>query len=160
MSIVLRPETQEDVEFLRCLYATTRESEMALVPWSDAQKEAFLTMQFKAQREYYLLHYPTASFQVIEVDGAPAGRLYVNRWEHEIRVMDIALMPAFRGRGIGGRLLSEVLEEGQNAGKPVTCHVEAFNPARFLYHRLGFIVAEDKGVYLLMRWTPSQNVMK
>lgn len=157
MNVTLRPETQADLECLYRLYASTRESEMALVPWSAAQKEAFLRMQFEAQRVHYTRYYPTASFQVIEVDGRFAGRLYLDRWKSEIRVVDIALLPEFRGQGAGSALLSEILAEGRSSGKAVTIHVEHNNPARRLYERLGFKLAEDKGVYLFMRWSPLEE---
>ncbi|HVX29235.1 MAG TPA: GNAT family N-acetyltransferase, partial [Nitrolancea sp.] len=86
-------------------------------------------------------------------DGVPAGRLYVARWANEIRIVDIALVPRFRNRGIGTQLIGEVLAEGRESGKPVTIHVETFNPALRLYQRLGFRAKEDKGVYLLLEWS-------
>ena len=154
MTIQLRPETQADLDFLYQLYASTREQEMALTSWNAAQKETFLRMQFNAQREHYLRYYPTASFQIIEYQSRPIGRLYVDRWEKEIRLMDIALLPEYCGQGIGSGLIRTILDEGQCTGKTVSVHVEQFNPARRLYMRLGFRLAEDKGVYHLMRWIP------
>jgi len=153
-TIYLRPETQADLEFLYQLYASTREQEMALTGWGADQQEAFLRMQFDAQRTHYLRYYPNASFQIIEHQSRPIGRLYVDRWEKEIRIMDIALLPEFCGQGIGSRLIQTILDEGQQSGKVVSIHVEQFNPARRLYLRLGFQLAEDKGVYHLMKWTP------
>jgi ribosomal protein S18 acetylase RimI-like enzyme len=91
--------------------------------------------------------------QVIEKDGVSIGRLYVARWEREIRIMDIALLPEHRGAGIGTELLRELQDEARSAGKTLTIHVERFNPALRLYERLGFRQVEDKGVYLLMRWS-------
>ena len=87
--------------------------------------------------------------------GQPAGRLYVARWEDEIRIVDIALLPEFRGRGLGSALLADLMAEADAAGKPLSIHVETNNPARSLYDRLGFEVAEDRGVYLLMRRPPA-----
>jgi ribosomal protein S18 acetylase RimI-like enzyme len=155
MTTRLRPETQDDLEFSYQLYASTREQEMALTTWNAAQKEVFLRMQFNAQREHYLRYYPTASFQIIEYQSRPIGRMYVDRWEKEIRLMDIALLPDFCGQGLGSRLIQTIMEEGQRTGKAVSVHVEQFNPARRLYQRMGFQLAEDKGVYHLMRWTPA-----
>ena len=91
----------------------------------------------------------------ILVAGELAGRLYVHRREREIRIMDIALLPEFRGRGIGTKLLNEILMEGERTGRPVTIHVESFNPARRLYERLGFTRVASNGVYLLLEWKPS-----
>ena len=120
------------------------------MPWSDAEKAAFLEMQFDAQDRWYRVQYPQATFDVVVVDGEPAGRLYVNRGEAEVRIVDIALLPDHRGRGIGGSLLRTLLAEADAGGKSVTIHVERLNPALRLYESLGFSVAEDKGVYLFL----------
>jgi ribosomal protein S18 acetylase RimI-like enzyme len=87
-------------------------------------------------------------------DEAPAGRLYVWRAEKEIRIMDLTVLPGFRGRGIGTLLLSSLATESDASGVPLTIHVERGNPARRLYERLGFVEAEDKGVYLFLRRPP------
>jgi ribosomal protein S18 acetylase RimI-like enzyme len=126
------------------------------VPWDDAQKDAFLRMQFDAQDAWWRENYPEASFDVICVDGAPAGRLYVHRGPREIRIVDIALLPERRGRGIGSALLGDLLAEADAAGKSVTIHVERLNPALGLYARLGFTLAEDKGVYLFLERPPAR----
>jgi ribosomal protein S18 acetylase RimI-like enzyme len=124
------------------------------VPWDDAQKDAFLRSQFEAQDAWYREHYASASFDVILVDGEPAGRLYVLRRDAEIRIVDIALLPEQRGSGVGTSLLRELLAEADAAGKSVAIHVERMNPALRLYERLGFSVAEDKGVYLFLERPP------
>ncbi|MEM1055574.1 MAG: GNAT family N-acetyltransferase [Bacteroidota bacterium] len=151
MSLTLRPATDADRPFLLTVYASTREREMERVPWDYEQKASFLLMQFNAQDTHYREHYPEASFDVIEADGEPVGRLYVSRWPEEIRIVDIALLPAARGRGLGSQLLNDLFEESRQSGKPVSIHVEKENPARRLYDRLGFREVEDRGVYLLMR---------
>ncbi len=139
---------------MRRLYASTREEEMTHFPFDEAQKRAFLDQQFAAQFEHYGIHYPTVERNIIEKDGVPVGRLWIDEWREQIRLVDIALMPEARGAGIGSRLLRDVLDRGQRAGKPVTIHVEAFNPALRLYQRLGFEKVDTNGVYFLMRWTP------
>jgi ribosomal protein S18 acetylase RimI-like enzyme len=150
--ISLRPITPEDDSFLAGVYASTRADELAVTGWSDEEKAVFCRRQFDAQTAHYRENYPGASFQMIERDDEPVGRLYVARWEKEIRIVDIALLPEFRGRGIGSKLLRELQEEARPAGKSLTIHVERFNPAMRLYERLGFKQVEDKGVYLLMEW--------
>lgn len=150
-AVVLRPITDADLGFLLQLYATTRADELAQVPWSDEQKAAFVVQQFEAQHAWWQEHYTGARFDLVLVDGVPAGRLYVDVWAREIRVVDIALMPAYRGGGIGTMLLRRVFAEGDAAGKPVSIHVEVFNPARRLYARLGFVEKGAHGdVYILM----------
>jgi ribosomal protein S18 acetylase RimI-like enzyme len=132
------------------VYASTRAEELAVVPWDDAQKDAFLRQQFDAQDAWWRENYAEATFDVILVEGEPAGRLYVHRGPSEIRIVDIALLPEHRGNGVGTRLLDDLLAEGDEGAKSVTIHVERMNPALRLYERLGFTLAEDKGVYLFL----------
>jgi ribosomal protein S18 acetylase RimI-like enzyme len=155
--ITLRAITPDDEALLYRIYASTRADEMALVAWDDAQKEAFVRMQFTAQHSHYQQHYPDAAFDIILVNGQPAGRLYVDRWPKEIRIVDIALLPEYRNAGIGTRLLKGILEEAAQAGKLVSIHVERFNTAMRLYERLGFSTVGEHGVYYLMEWVPGHS---
>lgn len=152
--IELRPAQEGDASFLRSVYGSTREEELAPTRWTREQKDSFIAQQFHAQDTYYKQHYEGATYDVVLVDGEPAGRLYVARWEQEIRIMDIALLPAFRARGIGERLLESLLREGAESGKTVSIHVEQSNRAMSLYLRLGFVEVGEHGIYRLMRWTP------
>ncbi|MBZ9997831.1 GNAT family N-acetyltransferase [Mesorhizobium sp. BH1-1-4] len=153
--LTFRRIADADLAFLAALYASTREEELAVTPWSDAQKAAFLAMQFQAQHAHYQKYYPDADWLVIEQAGRDIGRLYVERWASQHCIIDIALLPAHRGQGLGGALLGDLLDEAAAVGKSVSIHVEKNNPARRLYQRLGFAVAEDKGVYDLMVRPPS-----
>jgi ribosomal protein S18 acetylase RimI-like enzyme len=148
----LRTATDADREFLLELYASTREEELAQVDWEEGAREAFVEHQFSAQDLHYRSHYPGATLDVIEVDGERAGRLYVHRGEEDIRIMDIALAPAFRGRGIGTALIEELIAEARSSGRSLSIHVEMQNPARSLYDRLGFVPAGGHGIYVLMKW--------
>jgi len=150
----LRPVDDADREFLVELYGSVREPELAALPWDDATKHAFVEQQFTAQDAAYRGNYPGATLDVIEVDGEPAGRLYVHRGPSDIRIMDIALAPAFRGRGIGTGLLRSLIDEAEKSGRKLSIHVETNNPARSLYERLGFRPAGEHGVYVLMERPP------
>lgn len=153
-SISLRAVAAGDEGFLYQVYASTRQEELAPLPWTEAQKADFLRMQFDAQARHYHEHFPEAAFLLIVRDGRPAGRLYVDRRPEGIRIIDIALLPEHRRAGIGTALLEELLAEGDREGKPVSLHVEHFNPAMRLYERLGFRKVEDTGVYYLLERPP------
>ncbi len=154
MIVALRPVTPEDQPFLREVYAGTRADELALVDWSAEQKAAFVTQQFAAQSRDYGANYPNASIDVILVDEEPAGRLFVNRTAEAIHIVDISLLSRFRGRGIGGALVRELQTEAAASGRPLTIHVERFNPAQRLYARLGFVPVGEAGpIYRRMSWT-------
>lgn len=150
---MLRPATETDRPFLLDLYASTRADELALVDWDDETKRAFVEHQFSAQDAHYREHYDGATFDVIEVEGQPAGRLYVHRGKSDIRIIDIALAPEFRNQGIGTVLVEGLMAEARASRRSVSIHVEMNNPARSLYERLGFEPVGEHGVYLLMQWT-------
>lgn len=152
--LALRLAQPEDEAFLLGVYASTREDELAPLPWSADEKTAFLAQQGAAQHAHYRTHYQEADYYVVLLDGDAIGRLYVARWRDEVRVMDIALLPAYRNAGIGTQLLFDLLEEAAASGKRVSAHVESFNRARRLYDRLGFREINDLGMYRLVQWEP------
>jgi ribosomal protein S18 acetylase RimI-like enzyme len=153
MPITLREETAEDQLFLLEVYASTRAQEMALVPWSDEQRAAFVRSQFDAQHSYYQAQFPDASYQVIMIDGERAGRVYVLRESEAIRILDITLLPQHRNNGIGSSLIREVLAEADETGKAVSIWVENFNPSLKLFERLGFVRIQEDGFNWLMEYS-------
>jgi ribosomal protein S18 acetylase RimI-like enzyme len=153
-AVVLRAAADDDRELLLAVYASTRAEELDQVAWAPGAREAFLEMQFAAQDHEYRRHNPDGSFDVVEVDGVPVGRLYVDRRPGELRIVDVALLPAHRGAGIGTRLVERLQAIAAAEGRLVSIHVEVHNPAARLYARLGFSVAEELGVYRRMEWRP------
>jgi GNAT superfamily N-acetyltransferase len=149
-----RPATEDDEEFLKQLYASTRLSELADYGWDDRKQQAFLDLQFRAQREQYRFAYPSAASLIVLLNHRPIGRLLVNRGKLEITLVDIVLLTEHRGAGIGTRLLTGLLKEAAAAGKPVRLHAFRSSPTLKLYQRLGFTMAGDDGAYLEMLWVP------
>ena len=150
----LRPAVAADRSFLRDVFASTRPRELEVL--DEAARTAFVEHQFAAQDEHYR-GYDSASFAVIEVGGAPAGRLYVARWPAEIRIMEIALLEPWRGRGVGTAVLRSLMEEADASSRPLSIHVEVDNPARSLYERLGFVPAAEQqfSMYVLLARPPA-----
>jgi ribosomal protein S18 acetylase RimI-like enzyme len=142
----LRPETDADIPFLMRLYASTR---------ADEQKQAFLAQQFQAQRLHYRNTIEGCVFDILEQRGEPAGRLYLDARQTQLHIVDIALMPDWRGQGVGTAILEALQAAGRAQGKGVGIFVEKFNPALRLYRRLGFTDISDHGVYLEMEWVPA-----
>lgn len=157
-AITYRESTDEDLPFLELLYASTRADEVAATGWPADMQRAFLAQQFAAQHRHYRAHYPTAEWLVIEAEGEVMGRLYVEEWPTQFRIIDISLVPEIRGRGLGAAILADVMDQAGAIGKRVSIHVEKNNPAMRLYLRLGFRPVEDKGVYDLLEWEPGHPV--
>lgn len=157
MSLSLRPVFPDDELFLVQVYASTRAEEMALVPWTEEQKQAFVRMQFDAQGRSYQEQFPGADYYVILQDGLAAGRLIVERGDERILLIDIALLPVFRNLGIGSKVVGDLKAEAQKVGKPLWLDVESFSPAFGLYERLGFKKIDEAGFYLRMEWRPTES---
>lgn len=150
--IGLRAVTDADLPFLERVYSSTRTDELAQTDWSDAQKTAFIRFQFQAQHAHYMAHYADAGFFVIERATSAVGRLYLHWRREELRIVDITLLPAARGAGIGGSVLRALLDAAAAAGKSVSVHVEQMNRAVGLYRQLGFRRVGEHGVYHLLEW--------
>jgi GNAT superfamily N-acetyltransferase len=154
--VTLRPVTAADDDFVFNCYASTRAQELAQVPWSPEQKEAFVRMQYAAQKQHYAAEAPHANHDIIYVDSIPVGRIYLDRREDALHILDITVLPQHRNHGTGALLLRRLLDEAGRAGKPVTIYVESFNPSLRFFERLGFRKDHEKGFHLLMKWQPAQ----
>jgi ribosomal protein S18 acetylase RimI-like enzyme len=148
IGIAYRPMEEDDLPFIETLYASTRLEEVALTGWPEAQQRAFLAQQHRAQHRHYRIHHADAHWLIVERGGQAIGRLYLDESDDKHRVIDISLVPAVRGQGIGGAILADVIAAAEAQGKGVSMHVEIHNPARRLYDRLGFMTVADEGIYL------------
>jgi GNAT superfamily N-acetyltransferase len=156
-NIALRPVGPDDNDFLREVYGSTRADELALTPWTDEQRQAFIMHQFTAQQAHYSQNYPTASHDIILADGRPVGRFYIARLEREIRIIDLTLLPHERNTGVGSYLIRQLLVEAGRTKQSVRIWVEEFNPSLRLFERLGFTRSEQQGIHLLLAWTTDSN---
>lgn len=152
----LRPAEPRDLPGLLRLYADTRAEEMAAVPWPGLVKESFLADQFRLQHQHYVVHYAGTQFLVIERTGQLVGRFYLWRGAPADLVVDISLLSAHRGQGLGRALLEGAQASAAAEGRPLRLHVHKANvAARRLYERLGFRIDEDDGSHHGMGWTAS-----
>jgi ribosomal protein S18 acetylase RimI-like enzyme len=149
--ITLRPVQESDDVFLLKVYDSTREQELAQVPWTAEQKQQFVRMQWEAQRTHYAAQHPKASHEIICLEGSAAGRLYLDRSGDKFHILDITLLPEHRNRGAGSFLLGQIMAEAKEAGKPVSIYVETFNPSLRLFQRLGFTPIQQEGFHLLLQ---------
>ena len=152
VSLHLRPEQPGDEPWLFAVYAGSREAELLLTDWDAATRQAFLEMQFKAMRQGYRSMYPQAQFSIIVADKTPAGRLVVDRQDKVIHVVDIALLPAYYGRGIGTAVMRGLLSEAERGSMNVRLCVRRDSRALRFYERLGFEPVADDGLDLGLEW--------
>jgi ribosomal protein S18 acetylase RimI-like enzyme len=155
--ISLRPASPSDNDFLLHVYARTRQEEMAFSGWSPAQQSSFVRMQYDARKHGYDASYPSSETSVISIGDVPAGSIIIFRSPSETRLVDIALLPEFRSRGIGGEVIRMLISEADDAGSALRLSVLGSNQARHLYERLGFIVKGGDAMYCEMEWVPAQT---
>ena len=150
--ISTRLVTPADRDFLCALYASTRLEELRMTGWEQEQIDVFLEQQFEAQSLHYAAHYNPDGFMLLCQGKEAIGRLYLEERTDEIRIVDIALLPAHRGQGIGRSVLTDVMTMATQQGKCVRIHVEQNNPAQSLYQRLGYTKIDEHGIYHLMEY--------
>ena len=153
MDYRLRPATPADEHWQLAIYAGSRADEMALTGWPREQCAQFIAMQHRAQQQHYTQHFPGSVCHLILVGSAVAGRLWLDERAVYLHILDIALLPAWRGRGLGTRCLQALADTGRG----LSIQVEIHNPARRLYERLGFVAeGAPEGLYQAMR-CPAAN---
>ncbi|HEX2913781.1 MAG TPA: GNAT family N-acetyltransferase [Chloroflexia bacterium] len=158
MNYSLKPVRPADEAFLYRLYLSTRSGEVAQWGWPEAQQEMFLKMQFQAQLRHYRAVYPDAQDSLVypvpaDLKAEPAGRLLVARAPGEIRLVDIALLTEWRGKGLGSAIIKTLIEEASRSASTIYLSVTVENRAAAkLYRRLGFEENTSDGIYIGMQW--------
>ena len=147
LAFALRPATPADVDFEHHLYASTRDD---LRPLGPEVFDGLVGMQFRAQSMSIRLDHPDADRKIVLVEEAPVGRLIVDGSGQHIEIIDVALLPAYRGHGIGTTLLRGVFAQADRMGRAIRLHCEKQSRAVRLFERLGFVVSADVGMYLAM----------
>lgn len=153
-SISSRPATSEDAGFLLELYKSSRGDDLRKLGWEEERIDEFLGMQYDAQQRFYESEYKRVTDEVVLADGKPVGRLMFERREHEIRCVDFALLPQYRGRGIGTGLISNLQGEARSVNQPLRLQVIRFNRAINLFERVGFVRTSETGTHFQMEWRP------
>ncbi len=154
LPVRLRPVQPEDETFLAAVYGSTRERELAMVPWTNEQRETFIRFQCTAQLQHYKTEYPQAEHSIILRGEEPVGRIYLDRRESEFRILDITVLPAFRGQGIGTPIIRRVMTEASLVGKKVGIQLDFYGQSQRLFERLGFKPDETNGFHTLYVWNP------
>ncbi len=153
-AIRLRPVDPTDEAFLRRVHAGTLEREIALAGWEDDGQRTILEMQYTAQRRHYEQVFAGADFLVVEVDSQPVGRFSVDRSGPEWCLIEIALLPQHRNRGIGRVLVGQLQKQAEDARKAVRLSVEKLNTGSLrFFERLGFQITGDEGTHFRLVWS-------
>jgi ribosomal protein S18 acetylase RimI-like enzyme len=143
MKYTLRPAKKTDYDFLyHLIEVCLKEYVEATWGWDD-----------EFQQNHFAEHFDITGCQIVLVNGRKAGQRTVIQQEHSLFISGIYILPEFQNRGLGSRLVEEVLTQARESGRPVTLQVLKVNkPARRLYERLGFVVTAEKTTHYVMKW--------
>ena len=152
--IHLRPEHETDRGFRYQLFCDSRQPEFALVLPPDVFRQV-MAHQFQAQTVSYQTEFPRARFDIIELAGQPIGRIVVDRPGDRLHIVDQAIIPELRSRGIGTAIMRALMDEAAARRVPVTlCVASSNDPSMRLYLRLGFVPTQTTALYITLAWTP------
>jgi GNAT superfamily N-acetyltransferase len=154
LAVTTRPMTDDDSMLLFELYASNRADELSRTGWATPQQRSFFRMQALDQERYFQRHYDHLDRRTICINGFSAGRLLVDRPSHAITIVDLALLPAFRGRGVGSLLIRGLLEEAAEQDVPVHVELPKGTDVLTTCERLGFRYADDLGDRWHLVWSP------
>ena len=150
----IRPERTGDKGFIENLYRATRE-DLRLLDADNEFIESLIEMQFQAQRQGYGEQHPNAMYFIVELHGEPMGRLTVAMGTNEVRIVDIAFLPAARNKGYGKGVIQALQMTAQKIPAPLSLLVLHTNVrAAQLYISLGFRPEQQTDTHVLMMWYP------
>jgi ribosomal protein S18 acetylase RimI-like enzyme len=153
----LRCAGREDDALLFALFAADKAAEFAAIGLPEEQYRPLLEMQYRGRAMTHSVRYPEAEDWIVcAPDGTAIGGYLLAKTSREARLMDLAVLPQWRGRGIGTRVLLELMRQSAMARVPLRLQVMKGNRAVRLYARLGFrVVDEDEITYeMIWRQTP------
>jgi len=151
--LALRPERPEDDDFRYQLFCDSRLPEWYMVQIDPSVREQLMRHQFQAQTMTYRQRFPRARFDIIELAGERIGRIVVNRPGTMVHIVEHAIVPQLRNRGIGTAIMHALMDEAVQARVPLRLKVASSNdPSMKLYLRLGFAPIEEVPAYIEMEW--------
>ncbi|HXI24406.1 MAG TPA: GNAT family N-acetyltransferase [Pyrinomonadaceae bacterium] len=153
-SIITRPVKPEDQSFLVELYKSSRGDDLRGLGWDEQRISEFLDMQYAAQQNFYESDYRDAADELILLEDKPIGRMMIESRPHEIRCIDLGLLPEYRERGLGTEVIQKLQEKAKREKKPLRLQVIRFSRAASLFDRLGFVRTSETGTHFQMEWTP------
>jgi GNAT superfamily N-acetyltransferase len=153
-SIATRSVKPEDQSFLVELYKSSRGDDLRGLGWDEQRISEFLDMQYEAQQNFYDSDYRDATDELILLQEKPIGRLLIESRPHEIRCIDLGLLPEYRERGLGTEIIQKLQEKAKREKKPLRLQVIRFSRAVNLFDRLGFVRTSETGTHFQMEWTP------
>lgn len=139
-AVRLRLAAPADQAFIRNLFDDVRAESLSCGGLSGATLRQLLDQQFRLQTDSHARQYPNAVSLIIERHAAPIGHMLIDCGDRRWHVIDLALLAAGRGQGVGTMVLQGVAAaaRARNVSRLTLMVPEANIGACRLYARLGF----------------------
>jgi ribosomal protein S18 acetylase RimI-like enzyme len=155
--LTLRSEREDDQAFRYDLFCVSRPPEWDMVQIDPHLREQLNRHQFAAQTGSYRTQFARARFDIIELGAERIGRIVVDRPGDELHIVDQAIAPHMRNKGLGTTIMRALMDEAAAARVPVRLTVGSSNdPSLRLYLRLGFVPTGAVPMHIEMRWVPTE----
>ena len=154
--VTLRPERPDDEALLFRLFRSWALEDLEHMPVDAATKENLVRLQFGGQMATYRANFPAATFNIIERDGAPIGRLIVDPGDarEPACLVDFVLLPETRNDRLGRAIISAVLAEQASLGRRVRVKILHHNePSQRMCAALGFVEIDREMPFIQLEWS-------
>ena len=145
MLYTLRKSTSEDADFAHNTVKVTMK-DYAVKTWG-----AWLENESRASvsKDASL-----GNIQIIEINGASIGTFQVVESEESIFIEQLYILPEYQNKGLGTRILMDLMAEARARSLPIKLNVLQVNPAKRLYIRHGFVVDDEDNERVYMKYVP------
>ncbi|MDP0491845.1 MAG: GNAT family N-acetyltransferase [Verrucomicrobiota bacterium JB023] len=150
----LRPQEEDDRVFLEELVIALREDEPGFRHLLPSERNRLLAEQCRLQLAHYQRHFPQAFFLLIIAEGERIGRIYLDHQPDHMRVVELSLLPAYQGHGIGRRFMETFQAEASRCQIPIRLSVAFGNSAFQFYEKLGFRKSGQSELHEHLTWWP------
>lgn len=145
-----------DADFLAALYASTRPDLLGKGGADPELVASLMGMQRRLQGADYARRFPGAITLLLHLGVEPAARIVVYQTAQSVRLVDLAVAPALRGRGMGTGILRSLQHWAQLHALPLQLAVSHGNAgAQRLYRSLGFVVERADTQSAQLVWLPA-----
>lgn len=151
----------EDEALLFQLFASDKIAAFVSFGIPAAKATSLAEMQYQGCKRTYVAQYPQAIDSILfNANGNPAGRLLIDCHADCWRIVDIAVLPEDRRKGLATEALKECQELCKQSGSSLTLQVSPTNSALRLYKRLRFRAVYQDTHSVHMLWSAADGVAR
>jgi ribosomal protein S18 acetylase RimI-like enzyme len=144
--ITKRNATAEDTDFARDIHHKA---------YHDVIIRQFGSWDETMQDNFFKKGWRPETHEIILSGDSSCGYCSIEYNSEQIYLHELVLSPDFQGKGIGSKILKELIEESKQKNIPIRLQVLKENQAQHLYRKLGFNDKKKTDTHFEMEFDPS-----